>query len=108
MDHDRYVSEGTRICHILVTTEVHIATLNDDHKIKNLASTIINLTSEYENTTTIICTMCSQHPRNQFTTTNERYPPCKPFQRNRTTNTASRIQCHAYKMFRHTVLKCNM
>ena len=64
MDDDQYVSAVTRICHILDTTEVHSATLNDDHKFENLACTIINLTTEYENTTTFICTMCTHSSMN--------------------------------------------
>lgn len=112
IDDDQYTSAVTRIRHILDTTEAHGADLNDDYTIDNLASTIINLTTEYEHTTTVVRTMRHNHSHRPVSTPSQtaqdKYTPRRNFQRNRNGKSVRKIQCHACKMFGHAVQKCTL
>ena len=108
IDEDQYTTAVTRIRHILDTTEAHGHDLNEDYTIDNLASTIINLTNEYENTTTVVRTMRnvnSNKPGDRYGNTQHRqYNPA----RKQAKRYFQKAQCHACQMFGHTVQKCTL
>ena len=63
MDDDRYTDVVTRVHHQLDTVETLNVALHEDCTNNNTASTIINITGEYDNNNTVINTMRqSSHP----------------------------------------------
>ena len=57
VDDDRYSDAVARVQHQLDTAETLNSTLHEDYDIDNIASTLINITGEYDNTRAIVNTM---------------------------------------------------
>ena len=114
MDDEQYKEAVQRVQHQLDTFESLKVPLTEDYDINNIASTIINISGEYENTKTIVNTMRQNYPNAQAH---------KPSYRNHRnipppSNTRStpkfrsekfdKAQCFACKQFGHTVTHCRL
>ena len=107
IDDDQYNNAVMRIRHQLDTHETLGTDLHEDYKIENLASTIINITTEYENTTTVIRTL--RNNDNESKSTQRHFnKKALPYNKKRSTTQAQKVQCHACKLFGHAVTKCNL
>ena len=115
MDDEQYNEAVQRIQHQLDTAESLNVPLNEDYDIENIASTIINISGEYDNTKAIVNTMRNQKypqtPRNYF----NQHQQHKSFANNRSskyprvkTEKFDPIQCFACKAFGHTVTHCRL
>ena len=115
IDDGQYAEAVQRVQHQLDTFETLKVPLTEDYDIDNMASTIINISSEYENTKTVVNTMrpnsYSHHhnnhnPRNTYNTRppNTTYPQ-RSIPKNRSEK-FEKAQCFAYKQFGHTVTHC--
>lgn len=98
----------------LVSSEVP---LTEDYNIDNIASTIINISSEYDNTKTVVNTMrrdfhrTSSH-QNQNSSSTYNKQPRKDFNSRSTQayrkDKYDKAQCFACKQFGHTVTHCRL
>ena len=108
MDDDHYAEAVTRIRHQIDTAEALNIPLHEDYDIENIASTIINMSGEYDNTKTIVRTMQRRQTRHHNDSTHK---PQKVFDHGKRTQTSTRFsktQCHACKKFGHTVQHCTL
>ena len=115
MDDGQYAEAVQRVQHQLDTFETLKVPLTEDYDIDNMASTIINISSEYENTKTVVNTMrqhsYSHHQNNnaQRNTYNARSPNTTYSQRSVPKHRSEKFekaQCFACKQFGHTVTHC--
>ena len=117
IDDDRYTDAVARIQHQLDTVETLNVSLHEDYDIDNIASTILNITGEYDNNKTVINTMrsSSQGHRN-YSNTNK---PSRPSHRSQDQPTFyprkndaqrkfAKIQCHGCKQFGHAITHCTL
>ena len=113
IDDGQYNDAVQRVQHQLDTIETLNVPLHEDYDIENIASTIINISGEYDNTKTIVNTMNPStqryHHRKQFP-----YNPNRKSDNFRTPNQKYRSekfdksQCYACKSFGHTVTHCKL
>ena len=109
MDDDQYAEAVTRIRHQIDTAEALNINLHEDYDIENIASTVINISGEYDNTKAVVRTMNNR--RNSRPYPESQSKPTKPFdQRKRTplNSRFSKTQCHACKKFGHTIQHCTL
>ena len=112
MDDGRYTDAVARVQHQLDTVETLNVALHEDYTINNIASTIINISGEYDNNTTVINTMqqSSQSPHSMQS--DKRFAP--KYDNNRTFNPKrqnrrfTKTQCHACKQFGHGIFQCTL
>ena len=114
MNGDRYNDAVARIMHQLHTVETLNVTLHDDYTIDNIASTIINISSEYDNNKTVVNTMRQQThtpqtpspDKRSFSRYNEhnKSSPSKRYNQRKFT----KAQCHACKQFGHSLSQCTL
>ena len=115
MDDGQYTEAVQRVQHQLDTFESLKVPLTEDYTIDNIASTIINISSEYDNTKTIVNTMRQsyQHAQsNKPSFRNQRNTP-PSFNHNRQnqkyrSDKFDKAQCFACKQFGHTVTHCRL
>ena len=115
MDDGQYSEAVQRVQHQLDTFETLKVPLTEDYDIDNMASTIINISGEYENTKTVINTMrkntythqqhqtFSKQPYNTRTHTPTHMQRAVPKNRHEKFDKA---QCFACRQFGHTVTHC--
>ena len=115
MDDGQYAEAVQRVQHQLDTFETLKVPVTEDYSIDNMASTIINISSEYENTKTVINTMRNnsyshhQNNNNSRHTYNPRAPNSTYPQRTNYKHRSEKFekaQCFACKQFGHTVTHC--
>ena len=118
MDDGQYSEAVQRVQHQLDTFESLKVPLTEDFNIDNIASTIINISSEYENTKTVVNTMRQNH-RNYSTSPhhyNNNNGKRQSLQYNSNQRNSPRYrsekfekaQCFACKQFGHTVTHCRL
>ena len=114
MDDDRYADAVARVQHQLDTVETLNVDLHEDYTIDNIASTIINITGEYDNSKTIVHTMqqndfSPKHTSNDKRTFYRSHDQSKPFSPRRPHNRRfMKTQCHACKQFGHGITQCTL
>ena len=116
MDDGQYMEAVQRVQHQLDTFESLKVPLTEDYDIDNMASTIINISSEYENTKTVVNTMRqNSYPNYNHQKVNQQYTKRSPhtqFSQRPTPKTHSekfdKTQCFACKQFGHTVTHCRL
>ena len=113
MDDDRYADAVARVQHQLDTVETLNVELHEDYNIDNIASTIINISGEYDNNRTVVNTM----QQNNFTYPHlskdkqqmTRFHDTKSFQSKRQPQRRfMKVQCHACKQFGHGLPQCTL
>ena len=115
MDEGQYAEAVQRVQHQLDTFESLKVPLTEDYDIDNMASTIINISSEYENTKTVVNTMRHNSYRNRTDnyiskqpyntqTPNIHYSPRSNSKH--PSDKFDKAQCFACKQFGHTVTHC--
>ena len=109
MDDDQYAEAVTRIRHQIDTAEALNINLHEDYDIENIASTVINISGEYDNTKPVVRTMNNRrysrpYPDSQSKPTKSFDPRKRPTQHSR----FSKTQCHACKKFGHTIQHCTL
>ena len=117
MDDGQYGEAVQRVQHQLDTFESLKVPLTEDYNIDNIASTIINISSEYDNTKTVVNTMrrdfhrTSSH-QNQNSSSTYNKQPRKDFNSRSTQayrkDKYDKAQCFACKQFGHTVTHCRL
>ena len=113
IDDGQYTDAVQRVQHQLDTIETLNVPLHEDYDIENIASTIINISGEYENTKTIVNTMNNSTPRYQqrkyyYHNSNRQNDTFRaPTQRCRS-DKFDKSQCYACKSFGHTVTHCKL
>lgn len=114
LDDDKYSGAASRIQHQLDTTEIMKIDLPEDYTLDNIASTLINITDEYDNDTTIV-----RMARTGYHTSNKHKPSFPPsrsnskprsdFSRSNSNSPKyTKTQCHACKQFGHIVTHCHL
>ena len=114
MDDGQYIEAVQRVQHQLDTFESLKVPLTEDYSIDNMASTIINISSEYENTKTVVNTM-RQNSHTSYHNKVHQYDKRTPhtaFQQRPTprksTEKIDKAQCFACRQFGHTVTHCRL
>ena len=115
IDGDQYNEVVQRVQHQLDMAESLNVPLNEDYDIENIASTIINISSEYENTKVILNMMRNQQYQQNTRKHYSQHPHQKSFNNNRSssyprinTEKFDRAQCYACRAFGHTVTHCRI
>ena len=114
MDDDRFTDAVARVQHQIDTAETLNVDLHEDYNIDNIASTIINITGEYDNNKTVINTLRQNEFPSRSTMTDKRpftrqhditktYTPRRQNQRR-----FVKTQCHACKQFGHGITHCTL
>ena len=114
MDDDRYADAVARVQHQLDTVETLNVDLHEDYNIDNIASTIINISGEYDNNKTVINTMrqndyptrSMMNDKRPFTRQNELTKTFNPKRQNQ--RRFVKTQCHACKQFGHGITHCTL
>ena len=113
MDDGQYSEAVQRVQHQLDTFESLKVPLTEDYDIDNMASTIINISSEYNNTKTVVNAMRNnyyqQSQKQMSTTSYNRYNHNKQRQNQKfRSDKFDKAQCFACKQFGHTVTHCRL
>ena len=115
MDDEQYNEAVQRVQHQLDTAESLNVPLNEDYDIENIASTIINISGEYENTKAIVNTMRNHKYQQNTRQSYNQYQHNKSFNNHRSqkfprikTEKFDPTQCYACKAFGHTVTHCRL
>ena len=112
IEDDKYSEAVKRIQNQLDTTEIMQIDLPDDFTLDNIASSIINITEEYDDEVVVVRTANSFPYKRQPRTNHQQTRP--PRTRPSTTNhnkqqyRFSNAQCHACKYFGHTINHCGL
>ena len=107
MDDNQYVETVKRVQNQLDTTEIMKIPVPEDFTLDNIASTIINIHSEYDHDTTIVRAIRSNNP--QYKSRNSTPTRPYPSQQKKNLNPKfSKVQCHACKQFGHIVTHCHL
>ena len=106
MDDSQYTETVKRVQNQLDTTEIMKIPVPEDFTLDNIASTIINIHSEYEHDTTIIRTVRSNpHYKSRGSNNSS---PYQAQQKKNFNQKFSKVQCHACKQFGHIVTHCHL
>ena len=114
IDDGQYNDAVQRVQHQLDTIETLNVPLHEDYDIENIASTIINISGEYENTKTIVNTMNQRPPRynnrrhTQYSSMRKRHENYNPPSQTYKSDKIDKTQCFACKTFGHTVTHCKL
>ena len=114
IDDDRYSDAVTRVQHQLDTAETLDIPLHEDYDIDNIASTIINISSEYDNLKTVVNTMKHNNYNQDLQQQDRRFPHRKQDhhrnfnQRRSQPRKFSKTQCYVCKSFRHGINHCSL
>ena len=114
MDDGQYAEAVQRVQHQLDTFESLKVPLTEDYDIDNIASTIINISTEYDNTKTVVNTMKNYPQSPGYQRKNPQYPkqfsnvnkPQKSMKYR--SEKFDKAQCYACKLFGHTVTHCRI
>ena len=108
IDDSTYLDTVKRVQNQLDTTEIMKINVPEDFTLDNIASTILNIHSEYENDPTVIRT-ARTGPYNRSKHNNFPRPNKQNAQLSSYKNTKfSRTQCHACKQYGHIVTHCRL
>ena len=113
LDDDKYSEAVKRVQHQLDTTELMNIPFPNDFTLDNIASTIINITEEYDDDVVVVRTMRSRPNTNR---PDGRQLSARPaFNKTRPHSTSytpkkrfTNIQCHACQKFGHVVTHCSL
>ena len=109
IDDPQYMDAVKRIQHQLDTTEIMKIPVPDDFTLDNIASTILNIHTEYDNDMTVVRAFRPGPNHKQKTVTSNRqhrlHRTDSPMPRE---NKYSKTQCHACKQFGHIVTHCRL
>ena len=114
LDDNTYSDAAKRVQHQLDTTEIMKIDIPEDYTLDNIAGTIINITGEYDNDTTIVrMTRAGYSPQNKHSTSSQynRSNNKSRFQSSRNNSRSpkyTKTQCHACKQFGHVVTHCHL
>ena len=114
IDDDRYSEAVTRVQHQIDTAETLNIPLHEDYDIDNIASTIINISSEYDNLKTVVNTMKNNNYGNDSHTSDKRFHQRRNNhhrtfnQRRQQPRKFSKTQCFACKSFGHGISHCTL
>ena len=106
MDDSQYIETVKRVQNQLDTTEIMKIPVPEDFTLDNIASTIINIHSEYDYDTTIVQTVRS-NPYHKSRNSNHPSPYPSHIKKNLNPK-FSKVKCHACKQFGHIVTHCHL
>lgn len=114
IEDDKYSDAVKRIQNQLDTTEMMQIPLPDDFTLDNIASSIINITDEYDDEHTAIVRAANSAPyRRQSSPHDNRTRLSRPHSHTRSASSTnnqrfSKVQCNACKFFGHTITHCSL
>ena len=112
IEDEKFSEAVKRIQNQLDTTEIMHIELPDDFTLDNIASSIINITEEYDDEVVVVRTARSNGPfkRQQMNDHNFCSPRHRPDTRAISDKNSrfSNVQCHACKFFGHTITHCGL
>ena len=114
IDDNRYSEAVNRVQHQLDTAETLNIPLHEDYDIDNIASTIINISSEYDNMKTVVNTMRYNNHTHESQQSDKRFQQRRSDhqrgfqQRRQHQRKFSKTQCYACKSFGHGINHCTL